>query len=76
MAKYIASVKWEGKIEIIERDYPTANEFKKDLRANGYQVRFITTEENFDRDCEEYYWKLTKKRNIARAIRESRKRAV
>lgn len=41
MTKYLASVKDNGKIKIMEREYPSMKEFKKDLRANGYKVRFI-----------------------------------
>lgn len=57
---YVASVKnKETKvISIIKADdYKNKNEFAKDLRANGYSVRFISTEENFDSDCEKYHEK-------------------
>lgn len=54
MKKYIASVTYEGKLKIIEREYPTKKAFAEDLRGNGYRVRFISTEEKFHEDCEKY----------------------
>ena len=60
--KYIASVKYEGKQELITKDYPTKKEFKEDLLNNGYSVRFITTEENFDIDCDKFHEKLETQR--------------
>lgn len=55
--KYIASVrnKTTRKLEIIERDYPNKKEFELDLRGNGYSIRFITTEDKFDEDCEKWH---------------------
>lgn len=69
MTKYIASVKDNGKIMILEKEYPSMKEFKMDLRKNGYQVRFICLPENFDQACENYYWKLQRVRNINKARR-------
>lgn len=69
MTKYLASVKDNGKIKIMERGYPSMKEFKKDLRANGYKVRFICLPENFAQACENYYWKLQKKNFINKARR-------
>lgn len=71
MTKYLASVKDNGEIKIMEGEYPSMKEFKKDLRANGYKVRFICLPENFDQACEDYYWKLNKKRHINKAFRDA-----
>ena len=73
MTTYLASVKWEGKIKVMELEAGSMKELKKDLRNNGYQVRFICLPENFDQACEDYYWKLNRKRHINKALREARK---
>lgn len=55
---YVASVrdKETKRISIIKSDgYKTKKDFAKDIRCNGYTVRFISTEENFDVDCEKYH---------------------
>ena len=56
MKTYIASVrdKRTKKIEIIEREYPSAAAFRSDLYSNGYSVRFITTPDKFDEACEKW----------------------
>lgn len=74
MTKYIASVKYEGKIQIMEKEYSSMKQFKKDLRANGYQVRFICLPENFDQACEDYFYKLETKRYVNKAIRAANKK--
>lgn len=54
---YVASVrdKETKRISIIRSDeYKTKKDFAKEIRCNGYTVRFISTEENFDADCEKY----------------------
>lgn len=73
---YIASVidKETKELKIIKNEYQTKKAYEKDLRLNGYSVKFITTEEKFDEDCEKYHERLEKQRNIARAIREHDKR--
>lgn len=55
MKLYVACVTLEGKIEIVKSEYNRKQDFYNDLRANGYRVRFISTEENFDADCEKYH---------------------
>ena len=59
MKKYIASVrdKETKKLQLIEREYDRKSDFYNDLRNNGYSVRFITTEEKFDEDCEKWHEK-------------------
>ena len=70
---YIAMVtdKETRKLEKIESEYNSKKEFEKDLRNNGYSVRFITTEENFDEDCTKYHERLEKARIRSKAIRET-----
>lgn len=68
--KYIASVR-DGEtklLEIIEREYDRKQDFYNDLRECGYRVRFITTEEKFDEDCEKYnqMWEENKRVKKAR----------
>ncbi len=72
---YIAMVtdKETKKLEKIEAEYPTKKAFDHDLKRNGYAVRFITTEENFDEDCTKYHEKLEKARIRAKAKRETDK---
>lgn len=55
--KYVASVrdKMTKKLMIIEQDYNRKSDFYKDLRDNDYSVRFITTPEKFDEDCEKWH---------------------
>jgi hypothetical protein len=70
---YVASVTFEGKIQIIERDdYKTKKAFAHDLRANGYRVRLISTPEKFNEDAEKYNKRRedhNKARRIANALR-------
>lgn len=54
MKTLIASVTMDGKLELIEREYKTKKEFREDLRNNGFRIRFISTPDNFDKDCEKY----------------------
>lgn len=54
MKKFIASVTLDGELQIIEREYDRKQDFYSDLRANGYRVRFISTEEKFDEDAVKY----------------------
>lgn len=77
MKKLIASVvdKETKKLQIIERDcYKTKKEFKIDLLANGYSVRFIATEETFDEECEKYHERINCQARINKLLYESDKR--
>ena len=73
---YVALVKDKstGKFEILTYDYHSKKDFAIDIRANGYAVRFISTPEKFDEDCEK--WNRNneavkrRKRIIIRSIRE------
>lgn len=69
MTNYIVSVKWKNQIKTMNLEAKSMKELKKDLRNNGYQVRFICLPENFDQACENYYWKLQRVRNINKARR-------
>lgn len=77
--KYIASVKVKGtnEIKVVEstefEQINTKAEFAKVLRDSDYAVRFITTEENFDTDCENYYAKLEHARSLRKHIKEATK---
>ncbi len=73
MKKFIASVKDENNnILLIEREYSTKKEFEKDLRNNGYKIRFISNENNFDYDMEKYYSKLENNKAIQKIKRDIR----
>lgn len=76
MKLYIASVKQsrKGNIEIIKERFNNKAEFKKALHDNGYIVRFISTEENFESDCEKYYTKLEKQRQKRKEAAEEKRK--
>lgn len=69
MKKYIASVrdKETKKLQLMEREYDRKSDFYNDLRNNGYSVRFITTEEKFDEDCEKWH----EKNELCKRIRKN-----
>lgn len=75
MTTYIASVrdKETKEVKLITRDYPNKKAFREDLYGNGYSVRFITTEDKFDEDCEKWYWACKKSNEIHKAIYAHRK---
>lgn len=64
MKMYVASVrdKETKKLMIIEREYDRKADFESDLRGNGFAIRFISTPEKFDEDCEKYAarWEMNK----------------
>ena len=72
---YIASVrdKETKKLQLIEREYNRKSDFYNDLRNNGYSVRFITTEEKFDEDCEKWHEKNELSKRYHNAIYASDK---
>ena len=60
-----------GKLEVITRDdYTSKKDFAHDLRVNGYAVRFISTPEKFDEDCEKYHWELERRKNVREAMKQ------
>lgn len=70
----MASVTFERKLEIITMDYPTKKAFAEDLRGNGYRIRFISTPEKFDEDCEKYHQACELTKAIHKAQYEAKKR--
>lgn len=74
--KYIASVRDSEtkKIMIIEREYETKKAFMSDLRCNGYRVRFISTPEKFDEDCEKYHMIWEQNKKVKKAIYDADKK--
>lgn len=76
MKEYIASVKDKKtkEIKIITSVYNTKKEYAEDLKRNGYSVRFITTENKFDEDCEKYYEKNRINSIIRKNLYESDKK--
>lgn len=77
MKKFVACVTFEGKLEIIKRDdYSSKKEFEKDLRCNGYRIRFISTEEKFDEDCEKYNEACERNLCIKKSVYEGRKESA
>ena len=75
MKKYIASVrdKETKKLQVIEREYNRKSDFYNDLRCNGYSVRFISTEEKFDEDCEKWHAKNELSKYVHKAMYASDK---
>lgn len=75
MKKYIASVrdKETKKLMIIESEYDRKSDFYVDLRNNGYSVRFITTEEKFDEDCEKWHERNETSKRFHKAVYASYK---
>lgn len=78
MTKFIASVRdsYDGQLMTIEKEYETKKAFESDLKGNGYKIRFITTEEKFDEDCEKYHERIKRQNTIRKAVNESRKESA
>jgi len=78
MKKYIASVrdKETKELKIIEREYDRKSDFYTDLRNNGYSVRFITTEEKFDEDCEKWHERNETSKRVHKMIYASHKKSA
>lgn len=74
MKEYIAIVTYKGELETIKREYDTKKHFYDDLRLNGYRVRFISTEENFDKDCEKYHERCELNKRVKNAMYASDKK--
>ena len=71
---YIASVTYNGRIEILENlEYRNIRECKDQLRANGYHVRIVCRPEQFDEACEKFYEKRQKKAFTSKAQYEADK---
>lgn len=77
--KYVASVrnKDTNKLEVITReDYSSKKSFEADLKRNGYKVRFISTEDKFDEDCDKYNSKLESAKAARKATSKSKPKEV
>lgn len=76
MTKYIASVrdKETNLLSIIESEYDRKSDFYSDLHGNGYSVRFITTEEKFDEDCQKWNERNEQRKLIRRRRTELNRR--
>ena len=73
MKEYIASVRFEGEVFEMKREYRTKAAFRADLLENGFSVRFITTAEKYDEDVAKYYERLEHARDNARIKRQVRR---
>ena len=64
----MASVRYEGEIQVVKNDtFTTKRAYADALRGNGYRVRFIATPEEFDEECEKWHTrKLRTAENRAR----------
>ena len=70
MKEYIASVRFDGEVFEMKREYRTKAAFRADLLENGFSVRFITTAEKYDEDVTKYYERLERTRDNARITRQ------
>lgn len=70
MKTYSASVKYEGKIITVTREFQNKKAFAEALRANGMKVRFIATPDDFEEAAEKYAEKLEIARGNAQIKRE------
>lgn len=64
-----------NEFEVVRGEYANRNDFYKDLRANGYRVRYVSTEENFERDGEKYKKACDKVKADRKAARAAKKEA-
>ena len=64
-----------NEFEVVRSEYANRNDFYIDLRANGYRVRYVSTEENFERDGEKYEKACDKVKADRKAARAAKKEA-
>ena len=71
MNTYIASVRDKDtkEFKIITGEYESKASMGRELRVNGYSVRFIATEETFDDVCEKYNTELDIRKRIREKMR-------
>lgn len=71
MNTYIASVRDKDtkEFKIITGEYKSMASMSRELRANGYSVRFIATEETFEDACEKYNTELEIRRRVHKKMR-------
>ena len=70
MYKAFVKSKETGELTIIESEYTSKKDFARDLRANGYAVKFISTPEKFDEDSENYNRELKRRKNVREAMKQ------
>ena len=70
---YKAMVKIDGKTLVVNIQQYTKKDATEDLRRNGYKVKFVSTEENFDKDLEKYLYRKALNNSIAKCKYKSDK---
>lgn len=76
--EYVASVrnKETKEIEVVRGQYSNRTEFYVWLRANGYTVRYVSTEKNFEIDGKKYRKACDKVKADRKAARKAKKEAM
>lgn len=64
-----------NEFEVVSGEYANRNEFYAALREQGYRVRYVSTEENFERDGEKYKKACDKVKADRKAARAAKKEA-
>ena len=64
-----------NEFEVVRGEYANRNEFYAALRKQGYRVRYVSTEENFERDGEKYKKACDKVKSDRKAARAAKKEA-
>lgn len=64
-----------NEFEVVHGEYANRNEFYAALREQGYRVRYVSTEENFERDGEKYKKACDKVKADRKAARAAKKEA-
>lgn len=64
-----------NEFEVVRGEYANRNEFYAALRERGYRVRYVSTEENFERDGEKYKKACDKVKADRKAARAAKKEA-
>lgn len=62
-----------NEFEVVHGEYANRNEFYAALREQGYRVRYVSTEENFERDGEKYKKACDKVKADRKAARAAKK---
>ena len=72
---FVASVRntETNEFEIVRGEYTNRNEFYAALREQGYRVRYVSTEENFEHDGEKYKKACEKVKADRKAARAAKK---
>ena len=62
-----------NEFEVVRGEYANRNEFYAALREQGYRVRYVSSEENFERDGEKYKKACEKVKADRKAARAAKK---